>query len=85
MVEPENRETDCSCSNGMTFSGSREDLFSLKTLGIGVPRAELPGGWSNQRIDRLTSLIWSVSEKSSHPAAVFRASNPPQNGAAPRP
>lgn len=35
MVEPENREAGFSCSNGMTFFGSGEDSFSLKTMGCG--------------------------------------------------
>lgn len=33
MVEPENREAGFSCSNGITFSGSRDGAVSLKTEG----------------------------------------------------
>ena len=55
--EPGNREFGRSCSNDTTFFGSRDGLFSLKIKNWTEFPELSPGGWSNQRIDGLTSLI----------------------------
>lgn len=54
--EPGNREEGLGCSNGMTFSGSNDGSFSLKTDIVDWDSG-MAGRWSIPRLEEFASLI----------------------------